>query len=300
VYWTESFETAAASGRGWIDDDVWPITSSGCYSGNCLQIAFANAATKPTSLDSARKHIVEGGTESLYVKYYQKFATNWVGSGQTYHPHLILIPSNLDWDADPYHGPMLSYHELYIEPGNSTDGLSPTFIIQDGENVNTSSGQLPNNLTATTESRDVGGCNGCLTGSTCGNSTVCYYYDGDWCNGRTWRNDTNKFTLNTWQKVEVYFGMNTITSSVANADGIMWMKVDDVTVMSYTNVVYRTGANLTLNWEQFIIAPYIGDGSHQAQTMYLDELEVANYPEYSGMPVYPSAQGCTLSGASFR
>lgn len=303
VYWTESFETSDAGARGWENDETWPITSSGCYSGNCLQIAFANAATTPTSLSpSTFKHIVEGGTESLYVKFYQKLATNWVGSNYSYHPHFIMIPSNLDWDSDPYHGPMLSYHELYIEPGNSTDGRSPTFAIQDGEQINTSYSQIPNNLTATTESRDVGGCNGCLSGSTCGNSTVCYDCgDGDWCNGRTWRNDTDKFTLNTWQKVEVYFGMNTITSGTANADGIMWMKVDDVTIMSYTNVVYRTGANPTMNWEEFIIAPYIGEGSPQAQTMYMDELEVADYPEYSGMPVYPSVKGCTINmGASVK
>src|SRR4030095_9860153 len=42
-----------------------------------------------------------------------------------------------------------------------------------------------------------------------------------------------------------------------------------------TNVIIRTGANPDMKWNQFLIAPYIGDGSPVDQSMWVDNLLVA-------------------------
>lgn len=126
-----------------------------------------------------RKSFTETG--SLYVSMYWRFSDTWVGSGQTYHPHIIMIPSSLD---DPWGGLAYNYLDTYIE----VNSLTPTVGIQDGMNVNSSYGALPNNLTTTTENRDVSGCNGCLSGSDCGDLQACYDSGvGSYWNGRGWK-----------------------------------------------------------------------------------------------------------------
>ena len=69
--------------------------------------------------------------------------------------------------------------------------------------------------------------------------------------------------------------MNTVTNGVPTADGIMQMWVNGVNVYNATNRIYRNGQNPTLKWRTFVIAPWIGDGSPQTQTMWIDDLTVA-------------------------
>lgn len=40
-------------------------------------------------------------------------------------------------------------------------------------------------------------------------------------------------------------------------------------------ILTRTGANPTMRFNQFLVAPWIGDGSRLDQTMWVDELTVA-------------------------
>jgi hypothetical protein len=84
------------------------------------------------------------------------------------------------------------------------------------------------------------------------------------------------FSLNTWHHIETYFKMNTVTGGNPVADGIMRMWVDGVSVYNVTNRIYRNGQNPTMKWRTFVIAPWIGYGSPQAQTMWIDDLTVAN------------------------
>jgi hypothetical protein len=41
-----------------------------------------------------------------------------------------------------------------------------------------------------------------------------------------------------------------------------------------TNVILRTAQHPTMQWNQFMIAPWIGDGSPVDQTMWVDNLSV--------------------------
>jgi hypothetical protein len=40
-------------------------------------------------------------------------------------------------------------------------------------------------------------------------------------------------------------------------------------------VLLRTGARASMQFNQFVIAPYIGDGSPVTQSMWIDNLSVA-------------------------
>jgi hypothetical protein len=80
--------------------------------------------------------------------------------------------------------------------------------------------------------------------------------------------------------------MNTVTNGLPVADGIMQMWVNGVSVYNATNRIYRNGQNPNLKWRTFVIAPYIGDGSPQLQTMWIDELTVGTgTPGGSPQPV---------------
>jgi len=61
---------------------------------------------------------------------------------------------------------------------------------------------------------------------------------------------------------------------IGQADGIVRYWLNGNLKMEFTNVMFRTGANSTLQFKQFIIGPYIGDGSSVDQTMWVDDLMV--------------------------
>ena len=58
-------------------------------------------------------------------------------------------------------------------------------------------------------------------------------------------------------------------------DGIVQYWFDGRPVIDRHDVLLRTGANPTMQFNQLVIAPYIGDGSPVAQSMWIDDLTVA-------------------------
>lgn len=272
VYFQEGFDANTLPSRGWFDDeDGVDLDTDVKVSGtSSLRLTWSSSSTRPNLIEAIRHAIT--ATDSLYISVYWRFNADWVGSGVSYHPHLINVLSDADGEWD---GLAQSVLDTYLE----VSYLTPRIETQDAKNVNTSLGALPNDLTATTEDRDVSGCNGCKSGSDCGNGSECTYYGTviPYSNGRQW-DYPSSITTNNWYKVEAYFKMNTITGSVANADGIQKLWINGVLVGNKTNIVYRTNKNPTLKWKTFVIAPWIGDGSPQNQTMWMDELEVSDSP----------------------
>ena len=98
-------------------------------------------------------------------------------------------------------------------------------------------------------------------------------------------------SVNVWHKIEAFFKMNTISGSVGQPDGIIRHWLDGVLQIEHTDVIMRTNENATMQWEQLILAPYIGDGSPITQTMWVDELTVGTEnPNASGaIPNAPSS-----------
>jgi hypothetical protein len=58
-------------------------------------------------------------------------------------------------------------------------------------------------------------------------------------------------------------------------DGIAQYWFNGQLIIDNHNVVFRTGAHPTMKFDMFICAPYIGDGSPAAQTMWVDDLVLA-------------------------
>jgi len=271
---SESFEDGDIGSRGWFDDPTVPVVADarpGSTGTNSLDLSFALSATKPTGVDSARVSFTP--SDSVYLSYWIKHSTNWVGSGQTYHPHIFSFLTDVD---DPYIGPSITHLTLYDEIWYETGagGMVYRMALQDALNIDSSS--IGVDLTATTEDRAVCGANGQPE-----TGFVWDYFD---YGGPLWTNyktiDTSQvFTdanKNDWHHIETFWQMNTISGSIGQPDGIMQMRIDGGAYLINKNDVYfRTNKNPTMKFETFIIAPYIQDGAPAAQWMRVDDMVIA-------------------------
>jgi hypothetical protein len=278
VLFSENFEDTNFGARGWYDlagmtslDATNHITGSG----HSLAVNFAQGAMKPSPGVNARHQFTP--TNSVYVRFWIKHSTNWVGSGQTYHPHEFYILSTLD---DQYAGPSWNYLDVYIEDNWMSDGGHPLLIAQDGENIDVT--KINQDLTNVTENRAVSGCNGNPDGTA---EITCYQLAPDWYNGKTWRsaqpayvNATGPNYKGDWHKVEAYYQLNSIVNGIGQHDGVAQLWVDGVLFIDQHNLEFRTGAHPTLQFNQFVMSPYIGDGSPVAQSLWYDDLVVMTAP----------------------
>ncbi len=278
TFFTESFEDGNFSSRGWYEAGASASAIvSGGQSGNCLQLAWPSGSVYPTGVQVLRHAFT--ATESLYVSVYMKFDTNWEGSQEAYHPHLFYILSNLDGSES---GLATDYLDTYIEPHSAVGSPYSTYlmlILQDALRINSTACSPPCNLVGVTEDRAVAGCNGTLGDP--GTGTQCYSSGGTWENERDWAITASPLTKGVWNRVEAYFKMNSIVSGIGQADGILMAWLNGTNILNKTNISYRTGQDATKMWNQFIIGPYIGDGSPIAQTMWIDELTVGSDNPYA-------------------
>ena len=296
----EGFDNNSFASRGWYDNTNHGTVVSGGQSGSGLQWAWAQGAAAPTNGGSMRKSFTP--TESLYVSYYVKFQTGWRGSQKPYHPHMFYVLSDLDLAASAY-GPLANnYLNTYLEFQSDVGSpytIRPQIAIQDEKRVNTANGALPNNLTAVTENRSVAYCN---TPVPAGVSGACYA-DNPYYSANTWKAGAASVSTNVWHKVEVYMKMNSISGGKGLSNGIMQQWIDGTQVINRNDVLYRTGQDATKKWAQFVLAPWIGDGSPIAQTMWLDELTLGTAPASGGggdvqAPTTPAGLAATASSSS--
>jgi hypothetical protein len=75
--------------------------------------------------------------------------------------------------------------------------------------------------------------------------------------------------------------MNSIQDGIGVPDGVMRYWFNGELIMNYSDILYKTGANFDMKFNQFIIAPYIGDGSPVLQYMWIDDLIVGTSREVS-------------------
>lgn len=271
VLLSEGFEDAAVAGRGWYDNTAPAISAVEHHGGTgALEMAFAVGGSKPVKGGSLRHKFAP--TDRVFLRYYVKYSANWVGSGVSYHPHEFHFVTNLDGD---WVGPSATHLTTYIEHGYQNGGI-PRLAMQDALNIDTT--RVNVDLTSLTERRAAGGCNGQADGYT----TNCYQQGGQWFNEKRWNAGQVAFSptpgagyKNDWHKIEVYFQLNSIRSGTALSDGIAQYWFDDQLLIDHRNVQFRTGANPSMQFDQFLIAPWIGVGSPVAQTMWVDDVVVA-------------------------
>jgi len=269
----EDFEDGSLGSRGWYDNTSAVISTAEHVTGSSAssQYHFLAGATTPTSGGSQRHKFTP--SNSLYVSFYVKYSTNWVGSGQAYHPHEFYILSTLDGDYD---GPSQNFLDVYIEE-NYQNGGRPRLAMQDNKSVNYNNGPLPNNLVGVTENRSTGGCNGVVESniySECFNVGSYWYNDKQLTGPVVFQPNPGAGYKNNWNFVEAYFQLNTIVNGVGQANGVMQYWFNGTLIIDRHDILFRTGAHPTLQFSQFLIAPYIGDGSPVDQSMWIDNLRL--------------------------
>jgi hypothetical protein len=271
VLLTEGFEDAQVGARGWYDNTSPAISSVDKHAGSgALQMAFPVGATTPTK-GGALRHLFTG-TDRIYVSYWVKYSANWIGSTKSYHPHEFHVITDQD---GAWVGPSTTHLTTYIEQNYQQGGI-PRLAIQDALNIDTT--QINVDLTGITENRSVAGCNGSGDGYVGG----CYQSGGLWRNEKIWNASGPAFLPNPgpgyqgdWHRVEVYFQLNSIQAGTGVADGIAQYWLDGQLLIDRQDIMFRTGRHSTMKFNQFVIAPYIGDRSTVAQTMWVDDITLA-------------------------
>lgn len=260
----ENFEDGNFSQRGWYDN-ISPVLSSSettPESTRSLELHFPSGATKPVSGGAMRKKFDE--TDSVYISYNVKYSDNWQGSNRSYHPHEFNLLTNKDTD---WSGLAYTYLTAYIEQNQ----LHPRLAIQDGKNIDLNN--INQNLVGETEIRGIAGCNGTIDD---GGDDSCYAAGGGlYNNGKFWSANSPLITVGKWHKVEAYFKLNSISNGIGVADGILQYRLNGQLIINQSNVIFRTGEHADMKFKQFIIAPWIGDGSPVDQTFWVDNLTVA-------------------------
>jgi hypothetical protein len=270
----ENFEDANLGSRGWYDNTSALVSTTEHIAGSTAsaQYRWLRSARTPISGDAQRHKFTP--SSSVYVSYYVKYSTNYVGSGQDYHPHEFYILSTLDGDYD---GPSENFLDIYIEQ-NYQNGGKPVIAIQDNKSINKTYGSLPRNLVGMTEDRSVSGCNGVVENNV---ESECYDAGSSWYNDKKligpvmFQPAAGPGYKNNWNFVEAYFQLNSVVDGVGESDGVVQYWFNGKLVIDRHDILFRTGAHVNMQLNQFLIAPYIGDGSPADQSMWVDNLRVA-------------------------
>jgi hypothetical protein len=270
----EDFENSSISSRGWYDNTSVLLSTTEHVSGSVAsaQYHWLQGATTPTTGGAQRHKFTPSST--VYISYYVKYSANWVGSGHDYHPHEFYLMSTLDGDYD---GPSNGYLVAYLEQNYQNGGI-PLMALQDNKSVNYSYGPLPHDLVGVTEDRSTCGCNGMIEQnmySECFDIGGYYYSRKQLTGPVSFQPNPGPGYKNDWNFVEAYYQLNTIVNGIGQADGVMQYWFNGNLVIDRHDIVYRTGAHPTIQFSQFLIGPYIGDGSPVDQSMWVDNLRVA-------------------------
>jgi hypothetical protein len=199
-----------------------------------------------------------------------------------------------------YAGPAFTHLTLYVEQNEGR----PLVALQDGQNVDLGCvlrndgsfiGCNGNPSTyAFTENRSVAACNG-LAGFV--DQRDCFPWGSGYYSARTWRASSIYFSdspgstyKSDWHFIEVYFELNSISGGVGVADGKIRYWYDGQLLISSDQILMRTAQYPSLALNQFLLLPYMGDGSPLTQTMWIDDLTVAtSRPSPSGDILPPAA-----------
>ena len=275
LLFAEGFESGSLGANGWFDDTSVPVIADarpGSSGSNALSMVWNEAAVTPTGIAACRVDFAP--STSLYLSYWVKHSTNWVGSGHTYHPHVFLVTTDVD---DHFIGPSQTHLTLYDEFLYTTGGMIHQMSLQDSLNIDTAN--LGVDLTAISEDRSIGGYNGQPESG--------FIWDtyslggGEYYNAKILRSpslvitDANK---NDWHHIESYWQMNTIVGGIGQPNGVMRLWVDDAIIHDRTDIYFRTNKNPTMKFRTFMVAPYIQDGSPVSQYMRIDDLELRTAP----------------------
>jgi hypothetical protein len=272
----ESFDDTNFGARGWYDLPSGGITSVTTAehipgSAGSLQVNFPQGPNTTPTPSTAARHLFTP-TNSVYLRFWVKHSTNWVGSGLTYHPHEFYF---LTTEDAQYAGPASNYLTTYVEENFQSNGGYAVMSAQDAKNIDAS--HINQDLTSVTEKRAVSGCNG----EPDNTPTTCYQSGSAWYNGKTWKSTQPVFQQaagsgykGDWHKVEAYFQLNSIVNGIGQRDGVAQYWVDGALVIDRHDLMFRTGVHTGMQFNQLVMGPYMGSGSPVSQTLWYDDLVV--------------------------
>jgi hypothetical protein len=264
ILFKEDFDDADLESKGWYDNTDIQLSSDEHISGSTssAEFQFIQGDTKPLSGSAMRRKFTD--TDEVYVSYFVKYSSNWEGSNKPYHPHEFYLLTNVDGD---WTGPASTHLTAYIE---QNEGV-PLLSIQDAQNIDES--KIGVDLTHVTENRAVAGCNG---------NGDCYQAGSSHNNGIQWKagnlyfqDNPGQYYKSDWHFIEAYFKLNTISGGKGVADGQIKYWYDGTLIIDHNDVMMRTARHPDMKFNQFLIGPYIGDGSPVDQTFWIDNLIVA-------------------------
>lgn len=120
----EDFESGNFAAKGWYDGFPDQRTTLEYKNGTH---SYAGIYAKGATKSGAWRHLFPA-TDKIYVSYWVKYSSNWVGSGVGYPPHEWNILTTEDGN---YQGPADIHLTAYIEQHAGTILLA----LQDGKNV---------------------------------------------------------------------------------------------------------------------------------------------------------------------
>jgi hypothetical protein len=245
VLFREPFDDARLTDRDWYDGGRFKVVGGAQAGEGCIEYHWRAGTTTPDSSSGVRRQF--DPTETVYVRFSIRLSKGWRWTGRPYHPHLMHFMTT---ENEKYHGPAASHLTLYIEPQEGRLRLA----AQDMQNKD-----APHGLTQ-----------GPLRGGY---------------NGRFYDSEKRLFTDDQWHTVEAFFALNTLdlTADQPNADGVARGWFDGQLVIDRTDVVFRSTDFPQMQFNQFLLTPYFGEGllPHE-QTLWVDELVVAKEPLESG------------------
>jgi hypothetical protein len=266
TFFSEDFEDTDFASKGWYDNTNLITDETEYHGGNrSARFRWLQGAIKPESGGTIRKKFTE--SSSLYVSYWVKYSSNYTGSNKPYHPHefYILTNKNGDWT-----GPAYTHLTAYIEHNEG----NPRLGIQDGQNIDEKN--IGTDLANVTEQRAVAGCNG--NGTDSYTTISCYPAGSVHWNGKGWKNTSVTISNDVWHHVEVYFRLNSISDGKGKGDGVLRYWLDGEKLIDRSDVIFRTGQHPDMKFNQFLIGPWIGNGSPVNQAFWIDDLVVAKRP----------------------
>lgn len=276
VLFRELFDDPDVASRHWYDNTKVVISKTEHIPGSAgsAEYHWLKGATAPTSGNSMRRLFTPA--DSVCVDFWVKYSAGYTGSDHPYHPHEFLI---LTTENDSAAGPAFTYLTAYIE---QNEGV-PQLGLQDGMNIDLS--KLKTDLTNTSEGRAVCGCNG-VRKEEKATYTDCYKVkDTMYWNGKVWKADKvyfqstpGQYYQSGWHHVAAFFKLNSISDSRGQPDGIIRYWYDNKLIIESTSVIMRTAKHPSMKFNQFMIAPWIGDGSPVDQTFWVDDLTVLTGP----------------------
>jgi hypothetical protein len=283
ILFREDFEDTDFGSRGWYDGPKGDLSASEYVDGSTSSFECRYKQGERVCAGGTPGRHKFDGRETVYLSYYVKYSTNWEGSNKPYHPHEFHFITNVDTD---YIGPARTHLSTYIE---QNEGV-PRLALQDSLNVDSNcilrnddkfigcGGSFDDYQF--TEQRSVASCNGIIGGfdqRDCFSSGSGWYSSRGWSADKTYFSDSpGKYYKNDWHFVEAMFSMNSIQNSKGVPDGKIRYWYDCEELISYDNILLRTAEHPNMKFDQFLVAPYIGDGSPVEQVMWIDNLVVSD------------------------